>query len=109
MQASPEFRPAAVVADAPADGQWRRQTDNHGHVRARVLPDAITGALETAVAVLRERAEVAERRADDAVTMAEQTLGQLVVVQAKLAEAEDRAGYAECDARAGRRGGVTAG
>ena len=100
MQASPEFRPAAVVADAPADGQWRRQTDNHGHGRALVPPDAITGAPETAVTVLRERAEVAEQRTDDEVTMAERTLGQLVVVQAKLAEAEDRAGDAERDARA---------
>jgi hypothetical protein len=99
MQAS-EFRPAAVSADAPADGQWRRQTDNHGHRRALVPPDAITGAPETAVTVLRERAEVAEQRADDAVTRAERTLGKLVVVQAKLAEAEDRAGDAERDARA---------
>ena len=71
MQASPEFRPAAVSADAPADGRWRRQTDNHGHGRALVPPDAITGAPETAVTVLRERAEVSEQRADDAVTMAE--------------------------------------
>jgi hypothetical protein len=99
MQAS-EFRPAAVSADAPADGQWRRQTDNHGHGHALVAPDVITDAPETAVTVLRERAEVAEQRADDAVTMAERTLGQLVVVQAKLAEAEDRAGDAERDARA---------
>src|ERR1700722_20179661 len=100
MQASPEFRPAAVSADAPADGQWHRQTDNHGHRRALVPHDAITGAPETAVTVLRERAEVAEQRTDDAVTMAERTLGQLAVVQAKLAEAEDRAGDAERDARA---------
>jgi hypothetical protein len=100
MQASSEFRPAAVSADAPADGQWRRQTDNHGHGRALVPPDAITGAPETAVTVLRERAEVAEQRTDDVVTRAEQTLGQLVVVQAKLAEAEGRAGDAECDAQA---------
>src|SRR5579862_4131519 len=99
MQAS-EFRPAAVSADAPADGQWRRQTDNHGHGHALVAPDVITDAPETAVTVLRERAEVAEQRADDAVTMAERTLGQLVVVQAKLAEAEDRAGDAERDAQA---------
>jgi hypothetical protein len=99
MQAS-EFRPAAVSADAPTDGQWRRQTDNHGHGRVLVPPDLITGAPETAVTVLRERAEVAEQRADDAVTRAERTLGQLVVVQAKLAEAEDRAGDAERDAQA---------
>ena len=75
-------------------------TDSHGHRRALVPPDAITGAPETAVTVLRERGEVAEQRADDAVTRAERTLGQLVVVQAKLAEAEDRAGDAERDARA---------
>src|ERR1700722_5866997 len=85
MQAS-EYRPAAVSADAPADDQWRRQSDNHGHGRALVPPDLITGAPETAVTVLRERAEVAEQRANDAVTRAERTLGMLVVVQAKLAE-----------------------
>jgi hypothetical protein len=99
MQAS-EYRPAAVSADAPADDQWRRQSDNHGHGRALVPPDLITGAPETAVTVLRERAEVAEQRANDAVTRAERTLGMLVVVQAKLAEAEDRAGDAERDAQA---------
>ena len=102
MQASPEFRPAAVSADALADGQWRRQTDNHGHGRALVPPDAITGAPETAVTVLRERAEVAEQRTDDAVTMAERTLGQLVVVQAKLAEA--KTGWAMPSAMHGQHG-----
>src|ERR1700757_4058689 len=99
MQASPEFRPAAVSADAPADGQWRRQTDNHGHGRRLVPPDAIPGAPDTAVTVLRERAEVAEQRADGAAAMAERALGQLAVVQAKLAGAEGRAGGAQCDAR----------
>jgi hypothetical protein len=53
---------------APADGQPRARPRA---CRAR----CDHRRTETAVTVLRERAEVAEQRADDAVTMAERTLG----------------------------------